>query len=185
MNRLSKKYQQEIVSQLQKEFSLPSAMAAPKIKKIVVNTGISEPDDTRERMKVIENVSQQLATVTGQRPKITRAKKAISNFGLRVGDPLGVTLTLRGKKMWQFLDKLISIALPRVKDFRGVSRDAFDGHGNYSLGLEEQIIFPEIDYDEIDSVRGLQVNIVTSTDQDQQAFKLLQLLGMPFAKEEE
>lgn len=184
MNRLNKKYQQEIVDKLKKEFSLSNPMSVSKVKKIVINTGISEPDNIGERMKVIKNVGQQLATITGQKPRITRSKKAISNFNLRAGDPLGVAVTLRGKKMWQFLDKLISVALPRVKDFRGVSRSAFDGHGNYSLGLQEQIIFPEIDYDEIDSVRSFQVNIVTSTDQDKKAFRLLELLGMPFAKEE-
>ncbi len=185
MNRLKEKYQQEVVDQLAKEFDLPSKHAAPAISKIVINTGVAEPVDVRERTRALENIKEQIAVITGQQPIITRAHKAISNFAVREGDPLGVKVTLRGKKMWQFLDKMISVALPRVKDFRGVSAEAFDGHGNYSLGFEEQIVFPEIDYDEIESVRGLQVNIVTTTDDDKQAKRFLELLGMPFEKEEE
>lgn len=185
MNRLKKKYQQEVVDQLVKEFELSTKFAAPKITKIVINTGVSDPPDPRERARALENIKQQLAVITGQQPVVTRARKAISNFALKQGDPLGLKVTLRGDRMWQFLDKLISIALPRVKDFRGVSRKAFDGRGNYSLGLEEQIIFPEIDYDEIESVRGLQVNIVTNTNNQEQAFRMLELLGMPFAHKQD
>lgn len=184
MNRLKETYQQKIVDQLVEEFNLSNKFAAPSISKIVINTGVSDPADPRERGRVLENIKKQIAVITGQQPVITRARKAVSNFALRKGDPLGLKVTLRGKKMWQFLDKLISVALPRVKDFRGVSATAFDGQGNYSLGFEEQIIFPEIDYDEIESIRGLQVNIVTTAQDDLQAKRLLELLGMPFAKEE-
>ncbi len=185
MNRLREKYQQEIQKKLISELDLPSKMAVPQIEKIVLNTGISKPEDAGERKKVIDNVQQQFAAITGQKAQMTTAKKAISDFSLQKGEPLGVKVTLRADKMWQFLDKLIAIVLPRVKDFKGVSRTAFDGHGNYNLGLDEQIVFPEIDYDEIDSVRGLQVVIVTDTEDDAEAFQLLELLGMPFAKEEE
>ena len=184
MNRLQHKYQQEVLPVLVKEFKLSTPFAAPRIKKISVNIGVAEPSDPRERRKVLENVTKQIETITGQKAVITTAKKAIANFSLRQGDPLGAKVTLRGERMWQFLDKLISIALPRVKDFRGVSRTAFDGQGNYSLGLEEQIVFVELDYDKIDSVRSLQVNIVTDGESDEQSFRLLELLGMPFIKEE-
>ncbi len=184
MNRLKEKYQQEVLGALKKELKLSSNLAVPKIKKISINVGVTQPADPRERKKTLENVAAQIETITGQKPVITYAKKAVANFSLRQGDPLGVKVTLRGERMWQFLDKLISVALPRVKDFRGVSRSAFDGQGNYSLGLEEQIVFVEIDYDKIDSIRGLQINIITDTDNDQHAFRLLELLGMPFEKEE-
>jgi large subunit ribosomal protein L5 len=184
MNRLKKQYQQEVVPKLQQELGVHSHFAVPKLTKIVVNMGVSEPKDPRDREKAMENIAEQFATITGQKPKITRARKAVSNFELRAGDPIGLMVTLRGERMWQFLDKLIAIVLPRVKDFRGVSRTAFDGHGNYSLGLEEQIAFPEINYDQIDQVRSLQVNLVTDTDSNQAARQLLTLLGMPFAKEE-
>lgn len=184
MNRLKQQYQQEIQEKLQAQLKLANKMAVPKVEKIVLNTGISDPDDVRDRKKAIANVSQQFATITGQKPQTTVSRKAISEFSLQKGEPLGLKVTLRGEKMWQFLDKLISIVLPRVKDFKGVSRTAFDGQGNYSLGLEEQIVFPEINYDEIESIRGLQINIITSTKDDSHAFQLLELLGMPFAKEE-
>jgi large subunit ribosomal protein L5 len=184
MNRLKQKYQQELQDKLMAQLKLSNKMAVPTVKKIVLNTGISKPEDVRERKKAIDNVSQQFAIITGQKPQMTVAKKAISEFSLQQGEPLGIKVTLRGERMWQFLDKLISIVLPRVKDFRGVSRTAFDGQGNYSLGLEEQIVFPEINYDEIESVRGLQINIITSTKEDEQAYQLLELLGMPFEKEE-
>jgi len=183
MNRLKKKYQQEVVSALQKELKVKSVFAVPRVTKVTLNIGVSQPVDARERRKVLENVAKQLETITGQKAVVTKAKKAISNFTLRQGDPLGAKVTLRGERMWQFLDKLISIALPRVKDFNGVSRTAFDGQGNYSLGIEEQIVFVELDYDKIDSVRSLQVNIVTNTNNDQQALRLLEMLGMPFEKE--
>ena len=183
MNRLKEKYQQKIVEQLKKEFNLTNTFSVPTIKKVVVSMGVSSPAEPRDRKKVLENISDQFMLITGQKPVITTARKAIANFTLRVGDPMGLTVTLRGKRMWQFLDKLIAIVLPRVKDFRGVSKTAFDGHGNYSLGLEEQIVFPEINYDKIERIRGLQVNIITSTNDNQQSFKLLELLGMPSAKD--
>ncbi len=184
MNRLKNKYQQEVVPTLKKEMGVASNLAVPRILKIAVNVGVSQPVDPKERRKALENVATQIETITGQKAVITYAKKAVANFALRQGDPLGVKVTLRGERMWQFLDKLISVALPRVKDFRGVSPTAFDGQGNYSLGLEEQIVFVELDYDKIESIRGLQVNIITSTKEDQQSFGLLELLGMPFEKEE-
>ncbi len=185
MNRLKKQYQQEVTDQLVDEFDLKNQFAAPQLEKIVVNMGVSDPDDIRKRKEVLEKIADQFTAVTGQLAQITRAHKAVSNFDLREGDPIGVKVTLRGNRMWQFLEKLISIVLPRVKDFRGTSRDAFDGHGNYSLGLEEQIVFPEINYDQIDKVRSLQINLVNSTEDDEQARRMLELLGFPFAKEEQ
>jgi len=184
MNRLQEKYQQEIVPQLMKELGYNNNFALPKIKKIVINMGVTDPQDPRARKKVMDNIVEQFRIITGQQPQVTLARKAVAGFKLRAGDPLGVMVTLRGLLMWQFLDKLISITLPRVKDFRGISRTAFDGQGNYSLGLEEQIVFPEINYDKIERIRGLQINIITSTKKDEETFKLLELLGMPFAKEE-
>lgn len=181
--RLSEFYQQTVVPSLQKELKKSSSYSVPRLKKIVVNTGVADPQDPRARKTVIENVAEQFALITGQKAEITVAKKSIANFKLRAGDPLGARVTLRGKRMWQFVEKLISVALPRVKDFRGVSKTAFDGQGNYSLGIEEQIIFPEIDYDTIESVRSLQITFVTTAKTDAEAFALLQKLGMPFVKE--
>lgn len=181
---IRQKYQDEVVPTLQKEFDLPNQFAVPHLKKIVINSGMSDPQEPRQRRQALENLAQQLAQVTGQQPIITTASKSIAGFKLREGDPLGVKVTLRGERMWQFVRKLISVALPRVKDFRGVSRTAFDGQGNYSLGIEEQIIFPEINYDEIESIRGMQIVFVTTADGNEQAFRLLELLGMPFEKEE-
>ncbi len=180
MNRLKEKYQQEVVPALQKEFDITNIFAVPKVRKIVINMGIT---DQQSREKAIENVVEQFKVITGLKPNITRARKSISTFKTRTGDPLGVMITLRGEYMWEFLDKLISLALPRVKDFQGVSRTAFDQNGNYNLGIEEQIVFPEINYDQIESVRGLQVTIVTTTKNIKLAFRMLELLGMPFAKE--
>lgn len=185
MNRLAKKYQQEIKPKLQKEWGLKSDFAVPQIKKIVINMGITEPEDAGAREQVIEQVIEQFKVISGQKPLITRARKDISGFNLRKGEPVGLMVTLRGQYMWEFLDKLLSITLPRVRDFQGVPRSAFDGHGNYSLGLEEQIVFAEINYDMVDEVRSLQLTIVTDIEEDEKAFKLLELLGMPFAKEEE
>jgi large subunit ribosomal protein L5 len=180
MNRLKQKYQQEVVPALQKEFGLKNIFEVPKLSKIVVNMGIT---DQQNREAAINNVMEQFKVLTGMKPNITRARKAISTFKTRVGDPLGVMVTLRGEYMWEFLDKLVNLALPRVKDFQGVSRTAFDANGNYNLGIEEQIVFPEINYDQIQSVRGLQVTIVTTTKDKAMAFKALELIGMPFAKE--
>lgn len=182
MNRLQQHYQESVVSMLQKEMKVQSVLAVPRITKVVINTGITEPQDPRARKEVTANVVSQFEVIAGQHPQVTRARKSIAGFKLRKGDPLGVAVTLRGQHMWEFLDKLISAALPRVKDFQGISRDAFDGQGNYNLGLEEQIIFPEVEYDKIDAVRSLQVTIVTTTKDDAVARRLLELLGMPFKK---
>lgn len=180
MNRLKQKYQEQVAPALKKEFAIDNVFAVPKITKIVVNMGIT---DQQSRDAIITNVVEQFKVITGMKPNITRAKKAIATFKSRVGDPLGVMVTLRGDYMWEFLDKLISLALPRVKDFQGVSRTAFDQKGNYNLGIEEQIIFPEINYDQIQGIRGLQVTVVTTGDDSKQTFRLLELLGMPFEKE--
>jgi large subunit ribosomal protein L5 len=185
MNRLKQKYQEEIVAKLQKEFKHDNVFSVGKVKKVVINMGVKDPADPKARAKVINNIVDQFTVIAGQKPQITKARQSIANFKLREGDPLGVAVTLRGQRMWEFLDKLVSIALPRVKDFRGISRKAFDGQGNYSLGLEEQIVFPEVDYDKIESIRSLQINIVTNTKDDKESFKMLELLGFPFEKEED
>lgn len=184
MPRLKSRYSQEILPELQKELKVKNVMAVPRIKKVVINMGVTNPQEIGPREKAIENIVAQFRTITGQQPNVTRSKKSIAGFKSRAGDPVGVMVTLRGDRMWQFLDKLISITLPRVKDFRGIPRTSFDGNGNYSLGIEEQIVFPEISYDQIESVRGLQINIITSTTSDEVAFQLLTKLGMPFVKEE-
>jgi large subunit ribosomal protein L5 len=183
MNRLKQKYQQEVAPALQKQFGMTSVFQVPKLLKVVVNMGVSDPADPRARRQAMDNIKAQIALITGQQPRVTVAKKAIANFKLRAGDPLGLIVTLRGERMWDFVDKLLAIVLPRVKDFRGVNPDAFDGNGNYSLGISEQIIFPEIEYDRIERVRGLQVNMVTSVSDNEQVREMLKLLGMPFAKE--
>lgn len=185
MNRLKQKYQQEVVKTLMQELNYSNLHQVSKIEKIIVNIGVSDPQEPRAREKIMPSIVKQFEAITGQHPQVTKARMAISNFKLRAGDPMGVMVTLRGELMWEFLDRLLSIVLPRVKDFRGVSRTAFDGHGNYSLGIEEQISFPEIEFDQIDRIRPLQVNIVTSNKNDQEAFRLLELLGMPFKKEED
>jgi large subunit ribosomal protein L5 len=183
-SRLKTFYLETVAPQLLKEFKLSNNMAAPKITKIVVNMGVTQPLELGAREKAIANVVKQFEIITGQHPQITKAKKAIAGFKLRANDPVGVSVTLRGERMWSFLDRLISITLPRVKDFRGISRVSFDGRGNYSLGLEEQIVFPEISYDTIESVRGLQINFTITNATNQSSFRMLELLGMPFAKEE-
>lgn len=185
MNRLKQKYQEQVAPALSQELGLTNVFAIPKVKKIVVNIGITDnQQNPRARMTIIDNMVEQFMLITGQKPQVTRARKSIAGFKLRAGDPLGVMVTLRGEKMWEFLDKLIATALPRVKDFRGVSSKAFDGAGNYSLGIEEQIIFPEINYDKIESIRSLQVVIVTSAATNDHARALLTHLGMPFEKED-
>ena len=184
MNRLQQKYQEEIKQQLKKDLQIDNEFAVPQIKKIVLNMGITDfPANPRQRMAVVENALEQFKVIAGQTPQVTRARISIAGFKLREGDPMGVMVTLRGDRMWTFLDKLISIGLPRVKDFQGIPTK-LDGQGNYSLGIEEQIIFPEIDYDKIAGVRGLQVVIVTSTKKDEHGLALLKALGMPFVKEE-
>ena len=180
MNRLKQKYQEEVIPQLKKEFGFANQFSVPTIEKIVVNMGIT---DATGRDAAIDSVVEQFKVITGLKPNVARSKKAIAGFKSRIGDKLGVMVTLRGEYMWEFLDKLISLALPRVKDFQGVSRTAFDANGNYNLGIEEQIVFPEINYDKIQSVRGLQVTVNTTTKDNKHAFRLLELLGMPFAKE--
>jgi large subunit ribosomal protein L5 len=183
MNRLHQQYTEKVSPAIQKQFGMTSVLAVPRLSKIVLNTGISQPQDPRARKEVVNNVAKQFELITGQKAQVTVARKAVSNFKLRQGDPLGVAVTLRGERMWEFLDKLISAALPRVKDFQGVPRTAFDGQGNYSLGIEEQIIFPEIQYDQIDAIRSLQIIFVTTTRKNDEAFALLEQLGMPFKKQ--
>ncbi len=158
-------------------------MAVAAITKVVINMGITTPQDPKARQTVAENVVVQFRTITGQQPQITKARQAIAGFKLRKGDPMGVMVTLRGERMWQFLDKLVAITLPRVKDFQGTSLTAFDAKGNYNLGIEEQIVFPEINYDQIESVRGLQITIVAKNSNPERSHRMLELLGMPFAKE--
>ncbi|MCH7951659.1 50S ribosomal protein L5 [Patescibacteria group bacterium] len=180
MNNLRKKYQNKIVPLLKKELGVNNDLAVPRLKTIVINTGIGQEQGQKE---ALESMADQLAVITGQRPVMTRAKKSIAGFKLRQGDPIGLKVTLHGRKMYDFFEKLVTIALPRVKDFQGTKINAFDGRGNYSIGLTEQLIFPEIDYDKIDRTRGLQVVIITTASDDDQARRLLKLLGIPFEKE--
>lgn len=185
MPTLKQQYTNQIVPELQKELGLKTVFAVPRLSKFVINVSIGHPQEARQRMQIIENVVTQIEQISGQKPQVTKARKSIAAFKLRQGDPLGLMVTLRGKRMWQFLEKLIGVALPRVKDFRGVPLSAFDGHGNYSLGIEEQIIFPEINYDQIESVRGFQIVMVTTAKNDQEGLALLKKLGLPFEKEEQ
>mgnify|MGYP000079576572 CR=1 FL=1 len=180
MNRLKERYRNEVVPALQKALDLDNVMQVPKISKVVVNIGLGEALDNP---KALEAATADLAAITGQKPIITKAKKSIANFKLREGREIGAKVTLRGDRMWSFLDKLINIALPRVRDFRGIPPDAFDGRGNYSLGLREQLIFPEIRYDKIDKIRGLEITVVTTAPTDDQAYQMLSMLGMPFRKD--
>lgn len=179
MKAMQDRYQDEVVPQLVKEFKLGNKLAAPRLVKIILNTSISQEQG---RQEALTNMAQQLAAITGQQPIVTKAKQSIAAFRLRAGDPIGVKVTLRGQKMHEFFQKLVNITLPRVKDFQGTKADAFDGRGNYTLGLTEQLIFPEVNYDKIDKVRGLEVTIVTSAEDDQTARRLLELMGMPFEK---
>lgn len=179
MNRLKERYQKEIVPALYKALNLTNIMQVPAPKKVVVNIGLGEAMDNP---KAMEAAVADMTQITGQKPVITKARMSIANFKLREGRAIGAKVTLRGEKMWSFLDRLMNIVLPRVRDFRGVSADAFDGRGNYTLGLREQLIFPEIEYDKIDKIRGMEITIVTSAPTDDQAAVLLQMLGMPFRK---
>ena len=181
MNTLHERYNNEIVPALQKTFELGNIMQVPRIEKIVVNIGMGEALDNP---KALESAVADLVIITGQKPVMIKARKSIANFKLREGRLIGTKVTLRGDRMWAFLDRLMNTALPRVRDFRGVSPNAFDGRGNYTLGLHDQLIFPEIDYDKIDKLRGMEVTIVTSAKNDDQARVMLQLLGMPFKKKE-
>jgi large subunit ribosomal protein L5 len=179
LSSINEEYQDVVVPALMKEFNYSSVMQVPKIKKIVVNVGLGEALDNA---KAIEFASSDIQQITGQRPVVTRAKKSIAAFKLREGRAIGIKVTLRGERMWSFLARLIHIALPRTRDFQGVSPESFDGRGNYSLGLTEQLLFPEVDYDKIDKIRGMEVSIVTSADNDEEGRSLLTLLGMPFRR---
>ena len=178
MPNLKKKYQDEVAPALMQKFGYKSTMQIPRVDKIVVNVGCSE---ARENAKVLDAVVNDLSTITGQKAMITKAKKSVANFKLREGMPIGAKVTLRGSKMWEFLDRLFNVALPRVRDFRGISADAFDGRGNYALGIKEQLIFPEIEYDKIDKIRGMDIVICTTAQTDEEARQLLELIGAPFA----
>ena len=175
---LKKLYQDEVAPALMQKFGYKSTMQIPRLEKIVVNVGCSE---ARENAKVLDAVVNDLTTITGQKAGITKAKKSVANFKLREGMPIGAKVTLRGNKMWEFLDRLFNVALPRVRDFRGISADSFDGRGNYALGVKEQLIFPEIEYDKIDKIRGMDIVVCTTAQTDEEARELLKLVGAPFA----
>ena len=177
--RLQTAYKETIVQQLTKEFDYGNVMQVPRVDKVVVNIGIGEAKDND---KALDAAVNDVTTITGQKPQLIKAKKSVAAFKLRAGQTVGIKTTLRGRRMWYFLDKLINIALPRIRDFRGVNPDGFDGRGNYSLGLREQVVFPEIDYDKIDKLRGLEVSIITTAGTDEEARSLLTRLGMPFRK---
>ena len=177
MNRLKERYEKEAVPALTKEFGYTNVMAVPKIAKVVVNMGLGE---ATSNAKIIEVGADELGRITGQKPVVRRAKKSIAAFKVRKGQPIATSVTLRGERMYEFLDRLVSIALPRVRDFRGVSPTGFDGRGNFTLGLKDQLLFPEIDYMKVDKSRGMNVSVVTTAKTDQEARKLLQLIGMPF-----
>lgn len=178
-NRLQEKYVSEIMPALEEKFEYTSPMQVPKIEKIVINMGVG---DAVSNSKNLENAVNELTLIAGQKPVITKAKKSIAGFRLREGMPIGAKVTLRGERMYDFLDKLISVSLPRVRDFRGISKRSFDGRGNYTLGVREQLIFPEIDFDDVDKVRGMDIVLVTTADTDEEARELLAQLGMPFQK---
>ena len=179
MARLKEQYKAEVAPALYKKFGYKSTMQIPRLEKIVINVGCSE---ARENAKVLDAVVSDLTTITGQKAVITKAKKSVANFKLREGMPIGAKVTLRGNKMWEFLDRLFNVALPRVRDFRGISADSFDGRGNYALGVKEQLIFPEIEYDKIDKIRGMDVVICTTAHTDEEARALLEQVGAPFAR---
>jgi large subunit ribosomal protein L5 len=177
MSRLKEKYQQEVIAALTKEFGYKNVMAVPKITKVVVNMGLGE---ATSNAKIVDTGADEVSRITGQKPVTRRAKKSIAAFKVRKGMPIGTMVTLRGERMWEFLDRLMNIALPRVRDFKGVSPRGFDGRGNYTLGLRDQLLFPEIDYMKVDKARGMNVSVVTTAKTDQEARKLLQFIGMPF-----
>jgi large subunit ribosomal protein L5 len=178
-SRLKEKYRQEVVPALQKEFNYTNPMQVPRVEKVVINIGMGE---VIQNSKAMDAAVADLSAITGQRPVITRAKRSVAAFKLREGMQIGCMVTLRGERMYHFLDKLMNVALPRLRDFQGVSPEAFDGRGNYTLGLREQLVFPEIDYDKIDKVRGMEVSVVTTARTDQEGRQLLKLMGMPFKK---
>ena len=177
--RLKERYEAEIRPAMIEKFGYDSPMQAPKIEKIVVNMGVG---DAKQDSKMLERAQQELATITGQQPNVRRSKKSIAQFKLREGMPVGLAVTLRGDRMYEFLDRLMSVAIPRIRDFRGLKTKSFDGRGNYAMGVREQVIFPEIDYDAVEQVRGLDIIVTTSAETDEEAFALLQAFGMPFAK---
>jgi len=177
MSRLRDRYSKDVVPALAKEFGYKNVMAIPKIHKVVVNMGLGE---ATQNAKIADTGADEIARITGQKPVITRSKKSIAQFKLRKGMPIGAMVTLRGERMWEFLDRLVSVALPRVRDFRGVSPKGFDGRGNFTLGLRDQLLFPEIDYMKVDKARGMNISVVTTAKTDEESRKLLQLLGMPF-----
>jgi large subunit ribosomal protein L5 len=177
MSRLKERYTADVVPALEKEFGYKNVMAIPRIEKVVVNMGLGE---ATQNAKIVDTGVDELGRVTGQKPVVTRAKKSIAQFKVRKGMPIGTMVTLRGERMWEFLDRLMSVALPRVRDFRGVSPRGFDGRGNYTLGLKDQLLFPEIDYMKVDKARGMNISVVTTAKTDEESRKLLQLLGMPF-----
>jgi large subunit ribosomal protein L5 len=177
MARLKDRYDEEIAPALRERFGIENPMRVPRLEKVVVNMGVGE---AVQNSRTLDGAMEDLARITGQKAQLRRARKSIAGFKIREGMPVGARVTLRGERMWEFLDRLISVALPRVRDFRGVSPNSFDGHGNYALGLREQLIFPEISYDAIDATRGLDVAVVTTTESDEEARELLRLLGMPF-----
>lgn len=179
MNELKQRYQDEVTPSLMNKFSYKSTMQVPKVEKIVINMGVG---DAVQNSKALDNAVEELTLISGQKPLITRAKKSIAGFRLREGMPIGAKVTLRGERMYEFLQKLVSVSLPRVRDFRGISKKAFDGRGNYTLGVKEQLIFPEINYDKVNKVRGLDIVIVTTANTDEEARELLAQLGMPFQK---
>ena len=179
MARLKDYYKQDVAPALMKKFSYKSVMQIPKLDKIVINVGAGE---AKENAKAIDSIMTDLAAITGQRPQVCKAKKSVANFKLRAGMPIGVKVTLRGDRMYEFIDRLFSVALPRVRDFRGINPNSFDGRGNYSMGVKEQLIFPEIDYDKIDKVRGMDITFITTANTDEEARELLTLMGAPFAK---
>ena len=179
MSRFSQMYKNDVAPALMKKFEYKSVMQIPKIDKVVINVGAGE---AKENSKVIDAISTDLATITGQKPVVCRAKKSVANFKLREGMPIGVKVTLRGDKMYEFVDRLFSLALPRVRDFRGINPNSFDGRGNYSMGVKEQLIFPEIEYDKIDKVRGMDITFITTAKTDEEAKELLTLMGAPFAR---
>ena len=179
MSRLHDKYKADVAPALMKKFSYKSPMQIPKIDKVIINVGCGE---ARDNAKVLDAVINDISTITGQKAVVTRAKKSVANFKVREGMPIGAKVTLRADRMWEFLDRLINVALPRVRDFRGINPNAFDGRGNYALGLKEQLIFPEIEYDKIDKIRGMDIVICTTANTDEEARELLTLIGAPFAK---
>lgn len=177
MTRFEEKYRNEVVDGLMKRFNYPNRMMVPKVTKIVINMGLSEAKDD---IKILDAALEELAAITGQKAKITRAKKSIANFKLREGTPIGCKVTLRGARMYEFFDRLVTIAVPRIRDFRGLPNNSFDGRGNYTFGLEEQVVFPEIDYDNVSMIKGMDITIVTTAPTDEEAFELLKLMSIPF-----